>query len=135
MKKLATLVGLTLALGCTNVMASDQSVDESYTSSASAPSADNTGMNVRDKDGTTPTPQTQSNASEDRNLLAAVRRAVVDEESFSTLAHNVKIMVQDGVVMLRGPVESEAEKNKIERLAQEIKGVARVDNQLDIKKP
>lgn len=77
-------------------------------------------MNERDKHGTTSTPQTQSNATEDRNLLAAVRRVVADEEPFSTLAHNVKIMVRDGVVTLRGPVNSEAEKAKIELLSKQV---------------
>jgi hyperosmotically inducible protein len=95
--------------------------------------ADNTDINKRDKAGNTKTPEKQSNRTQDRRLLAAVRRAVVDEKSLSTTAHNAKILVQGGQVTLRGPVASEEEKAKVERLAQGVKGVTTVDNRLDIK--
>lgn len=137
MNKIAMLLSLTFAAGCASALAADQSYDgpdpRPVTKAQTTPNADNTGMNERDKDGTNPTPQTQSNTAEDLKVLAEIRRAVVDEESFSVKAQNVKIMVQDGVVTLRGPVENEAEKAKIDSLAQGVAGVARVDNQLDIK--
>ena len=66
-------------------------------------------------------------------MLAAVRRAVVRDKTLSTSAHNVKIVAKDGVVTLRGPVRSEDEKGKIEKLAQQVAGVASVENQLDVK--
>lgn len=98
-----------------------------------SPNADNTDINKRDKAGNTKTPEKQSNRTQDRRLLAAVRRAVVDDKSLSTTAHNAKILVQGGQVTLRGPVASEEEKAKVERLVKGVKGVKTVDNRLDIK--
>ena len=95
--------------------------------------ADNTEMNERDKSGVTKTAQKQTNREGDRKLLAAVRRAVVDEKTLSTSAHNVKIVVFNGVVTLRGPVNNESEKIKVEELAKQVAGVINVANQLDIK--
>jgi osmotically-inducible protein OsmY len=62
-----------------------------------------------------------------------VRKAIVDDKSLSTLAHNVKVVTQGGTVTLRGPVQSADEKSRIGQLAQNTAGVTRVENQLDIK--
>lgn len=101
--------------------------------SAATSRADNTEMNERDKSGVTKTAQKQTNREGDRKLLAAVRRAVVDEKTLSTSAHNVKIVVLNGAVTLRGPVNNESEKRKVEELAKQVAGVTNVANQLDIK--
>jgi osmotically-inducible protein OsmY len=61
------------------------------------------------------------------------RAAIVKDKSLSTTAHNIKLVAAGGVVTLRGPVNSEAEKVKIEALAVSVSGVHSVDNQLDIK--
>ena len=97
------------------------------------PTADNTHMNARDQGNTADTAQSQSNAKADRELLAAVRRSVVKDKSLSTTAHNVKIMASNGVVTLRGPVKSDAEKAQVETLAKQVAGVTSVQNNLDIK--
>jgi osmotically-inducible protein OsmY len=49
----------------------------------------------------------------------------------STDAHNAKVIAQNGVVTLRGPVKTEEERTTIEALARNA-GAARVDNQLEI---
>jgi osmotically-inducible protein OsmY len=97
------------------------------------PSADNTRMNSRDQGTTGDTAQSQSNAKGDRELLAAVRRSVVKDKSLSTTAHNVKILAENGVITLRGPVKSDAEKAQVEALAKQVAGVTSVQNNLDIK--
>jgi len=97
------------------------------------PSADNTRMNNRDQGATGDTAQSQSNAKGDRELLAAVRRSVVKDKSLSTTAHNVKILAENGVITLRGPVKSDAEKAQVEALAKQVAGVTSVQNNLDIK--
>jgi len=97
------------------------------------PSADNTRMNNRDQGSTGDTAQSQSNAKGDRELLAAVRRSVVKDKSLSTTAHNVKILAENGVITLRGPVKSDAEKAQVEALAKQVAGVTSVQNNLDIK--
>lgn len=99
---------------------------------AAANEPDNTGVNQRDAGGGTLTTLDQGNSSGDLRITAAVREMVVADESLSTNAHNVKIITVDGVVTLRGPVASQAEKAAIETKARSVSGVARVDNQLDV---
>jgi len=48
------------------------------------------------------------------------------------LGKNVKIITREGVVTLRGPVKTAAEKTQIGTIATETKGVKRVENQLEI---
>lgn len=97
------------------------------------PAADNTSKNQRDRSGETRTSGDQSNSSEDVQITAAIRSAVVKEDSLSSTAKNVKIITTDGVITLRGPVQSEAEKTKIAELAQSAAGNAKIDNQLEVK--
>jgi hyperosmotically inducible periplasmic protein len=97
------------------------------------PAADNTEKNQRDRSGETRTSGDQSNSSEDVKITAAIRRAVVKDDSLSTTAKNVKIITADGTVTLRGPVQNEAEKVRIAELAQSAAGNAKIDNQLEVK--
>jgi hyperosmotically inducible periplasmic protein len=94
--------------------------------------ADNTGKNVRDREERTLTPMDQSNKKEDVDVTANIRKALMDDDTLSTNARNVKIITRDGIVTLRGPVESEQERVAIARTAQSVAGVRRVDNQLEI---
>jgi osmotically-inducible protein OsmY len=94
--------------------------------------ADNTGRNARDRDGGTVTPGDQGGSDTDRALTASIRRAIVADDSLSMNAHNVKIVTVDGNVTLRGPVESESERTAVAAKAQQVAGVKRVDNQLEV---
>jgi osmotically-inducible protein OsmY len=94
--------------------------------------ADNSGKNVRDRQGATQTPEDQSNAKADMAITQAIRKAVVADKGLSTNAHNVKIITTNGAVTLRGPVRSVAEKNSIAEKAKQTAGVRSVDNQLEI---
>ena len=94
--------------------------------------ADNTKINDRDRHGgLTPTDQGKGN---DRDITAAVRRAIVGDKSLSFTAKNVKIITVNGKVTLRGPVKSDEEKSAIEAKARSAPSVAEVDNQLEVKK-
>ena len=95
--------------------------------------ADNTRVNVRDKAHDTLTPIDQPNNAADIKVAADVRKSLMKDDSLSTMAHNVKLVASAGVVTLRGPVASEAEKSKVEQLAAASTGVSRVRNELDIK--
>lgn len=55
------------------------------------------------------------------------------EDALSMTAKNVKIITENGVVTLRGPVNSAAEKAKIGELAMANAGQAKIDNQLEVK--
>jgi osmotically-inducible protein OsmY len=97
------------------------------------PAADNAAKNQRDRSGETMTSGDQSNRPEDIKLTAAIRRAVVGDKSLSMTAKNVKIITADGMVTLRGPVKTEAEKATVAKLAQSAAGSAKIDNQLEVK--
>lgn len=136
------LVGLTLVLSCATAMAASSVTHSSSSSMSSVTSsamkgavtqnADNTDLNTRDKSGDTLTPQKQTNSESDLKVLAAVRSAIVDDENLSMSAHNVKVMVLNGAVTLRGPVKSTSEKTRVEGLARKVAGVVSIDNRLDI---
>ena len=64
-----------------------------------------------------------------------IRQAIVKDKSLSIDAQNVKIITRNGVVTLRGPVESEKESKKLKKIAKQTRGVVKVDNQLEIKAP
>jgi osmotically-inducible protein OsmY len=94
--------------------------------------ADNTARNERDRDGSTATPLDQGNAEGDLRIVEDIREALVDNDELSVNAHNVKVICVDGLVTLRGPVESTAERTTIESIAKGVSGVTRVDNQLEV---
>lgn len=137
MKTAGKLLNWTLALTCASALAIEGQPDGAKAAPASqgqtSSRVDNTNINERDKGGATKTPQDQPNRARDRELLAAVRRTIVGDKSLSTMAHNVKILVEGGAVTLRGPVKSADEKAKVESLAKQVKGITTTDNQLDVK--
>ena len=93
---------------------------------------DDTGVNKRDRLEGSQTADEQSLGGADAKLAARIRRAVTEDDSLSTDAHNVKIIVENGRVTLRGPVKNREEQEKVGRLAQNIAGSGNVTNQTDI---
>lgn len=71
----------------------------------------------------------------DRELTHKIRKAIHEDTSLSTYAHNIKIISQDGKVTLRGPVRSEDEKNNIEAKAVAVAGQGNVTDLLEIAPP
>lgn len=101
--------------------------------SAAEPAVDNTAKNERDASGDSKTSGDQSESPEDIKITAAIRRAIVADDSLTMTATNVKIITADGKVTLRGPVKTAAEKTKIAELAKKEAGKATIDNQLEVK--
>jgi osmotically-inducible protein OsmY len=64
--------------------------------------------------------------------MQRIRKALVDDSSLSTYAHNAKIISQGGKVTLKGPVRSEQEKQAIEQKATEVAGAGNVTNDLTV---
>jgi osmotically-inducible protein OsmY len=94
--------------------------------------ADNSAMNQRDRSGETKTSGDQSNSSGDIKITAAIRRAVVHDKSLTMTAKNVKIITENGMVTLRGPVKTEEEKATVARLATQAAPQAHIDNQIEV---
>jgi len=115
---------LSVALGCGSVVLAQ---DQATPSSANA---DNSAQNKNHQT----TAEQQSENSSDRMLTKKVRQALVADKSLSTYAHNVKIIAQNGNVTLKGPVNSEAEKQSIASKAADVAGGPdKVVNDLTVK--
>src|SRR5690348_7664098 len=95
---------LAIALGCMILVAS---IPGAAQRSPTPVNPDNSRVNKGD---TGPKADQQSEAKEDRELAQRIRHAITSDKSLSAYAHNIKVIVQNGVVTLRGPVESEMEK-------------------------
>ena len=98
-----------------------------------ATEADNTKRNSSEQNKNTDTAEKQSNSKDDLALTQKVRQAVMKDGSLSMNAKNVKIIAQDGKITLKGPVDSQQEKDTIGAAAGEIAGKDKVDNQLEVK--
>ena len=104
--------------------------DQSSSPSATAP--DNS---ARNKDhNATPTADQQPANKSDTEITRDIRRSIVSDKSLSTYAHNVKIITQNGAVTLKGPVNSDDEKQTVAAKAAEVVGGPdKVTNQLTVK--
>jgi hyperosmotically inducible protein len=111
----------------------DQAPAAQNASPADNTPADNTKLNERDRNANEPTADRQKENRSDREITQQVRKAIVKDKSLSTYAHNVKVITQNGMVTLKGPVHSEEEKKAIEAKAAEVAGQDKVTNQLDVK--
>ena len=108
---------------------------ESAPAESMATAADNSAMNIRDRDGDTMTPLDQSNQQGDIEITRAIRKGLVGDDSLGINAHNVKVITADGRVTLRGPVASTAEQAKVVAMAKQVAGSDRVQNHLDVVRP
>src|SRR5512140_876117 len=88
------LLPLSLLVFCTTLVA----VPPPRYQDADPPAADNTKKN---KDQVPPTADDQKMNSSDRTITQKIRKAVHEDTSLSTYAHNIKIITQDGKVTLR----------------------------------
>ena len=108
--------------------------DERDTQAATkAPAPDNTAANARDRSGETLTPMDQAANAADVGLTKEIRQTLLDDETLSMNAHNVKVITVNGKVTLRGVVDSEAEKASVEGKVKGVTGVSGIDNQLEVK--
>ncbi len=118
---------ITLSLLCLSTLALSAFAEDNST-----PAANNSGRNERDRSGDAKTSGDQSNSSADIKMTAAIRRAVMGDDSLSMTAKNVKIITADGVVTLRGPVKTAAEKAAIAKHAMTAASGAKIDNQIEV---
>src|SRR6267154_4426292 len=73
--------------------------------------ADNTKRNSSEQNKNTDTAEKQSNSKDDLAMTQKIRQAVMKDGSLSMNAKNVKIIAQDGKITLKGPVDSQQEKD------------------------
>ena len=116
-----------LLLGCAALTVAQDSSEQT------PPSSDNTKMNQRDRNPNEPTADQQQNNRSDRDITKQIREAIVEDKTFSTYAHNIKVITQNGQVTLKGPVRSDDEKRAIEAKAAAIAGEGKVTSELTVK--
>lgn len=121
---LSCALGLSLASGSLGWAQSMAAQDSRQT--------DNTKINQRDRDQSQPTADQQKETKSDRETSRQIRRAIVQDKSLSTYAHNVKIIAQNGTVTLKGPVRSEKEKAMVEKVAAKIAGETNVKSEIQV---
>ena len=116
-----------------SVLAVSLAVASPQDSSTQSPAPDNTKVNQRDNSQSQPTADQQKNNISDRTLTQHIRQSIMKDRSLSTYAHNVKIIAQNGMVTLKGPVRSDEEKQMVEAKAAEIVGKDKVTSELAVK--
>lgn len=128
-------IATSLVLGALGLVGLVGCADVTSTSSRPAqnpPAADNSAVNKRDTGPGVVTPIDQNENSADIKITSDIRKRVLEEPDLSINARNCKIITADGKVTLRGPVESQAEKDTIARIAMILAGDGNVDNQLEV---
>jgi hyperosmotically inducible protein len=119
-----------VALLATISMMPITSFGQDQSSPPASTSPDNSAKNKTHSNTADQQPENKS----DRMTTKKIRQALMADKSLSTYAHNVKIITQDGVVTLKGPVNSEEEKQSIASKAAEVVGSPdKVTNQLTVK--
>jgi hypothetical protein len=94
--------------------------------------ADNTKVNTRDRAKGAVTADQQKDNAADRDLTQKIRRALMQDKTLSSYAHNVKVITQGGQVTLKGPVRSDDEKQNVEAKATAVAGAGHVTNQMSV---
>jgi hyperosmotically inducible protein len=95
---------------------------------------DNTKVNKRDRNAGEATADQQKSNQSDRDITRDIRRSLMADKSLSTYAHNIKIISQNGMVTLKGPVKSEDEKKQILAKASAVVGSQdKITDQLSVK--
>jgi hypothetical protein len=105
---------------------------EPYFTTDETADADNTRINVRDRQDQTLTPLNQGNSKADVATTAQIRKEILAAKDMSVNAQNVKIITIDGQVTLRGPVNTAEEKRLIREIADRSTHSGDVDNQLEV---
>jgi osmotically-inducible protein OsmY len=122
----------TIALGallCLSAPAFAQSADPQT-------NPDNSKINQRDRNAAEPTADQQKMNPADRDLTARIRKQIMADKTLSTYAHNVKVISQDGMVTLKGPVRSDEEMRLVlAKAAGAAGGNEKVNNQMSVMPP
>ena len=127
MKILSTVLISSFAASLVTLPAIFPRLASAQSSAQTAP--DNSGQNKNQQN----TADNQPNASSDRHTTAQIRKAIVADKSLSTYAHNVKIITVNGEVTLKGPVQTDEEKQKVASLASNVVPADKIVNELTVK--
>ena len=89
-------------------------------------------MNERER----PMMRDQTTGSQsDRDVAAAVRRAIENDQTLSSSARNGAVSAQGGIVVLSGRVQTNEERSRLVSLAQQAPNVRNVENRIVVQNP
>jgi len=75
----------------------------------------------------------ESRAKSDEMLASAVHKSLSDDPSVN--AARIRVAAHEGVVQLDGDVASDTERDAAKKIAQQVAGVRRVENRLNVPNP
>lgn len=139
MNKQLRFAVVALALAATSVQAADRVRSNETNTEFRNPTmstddkVDNSARNARDRDLKKLTADDQANDDNSLRITQIIRKGILNRSDFSMYAKNVKIIADgSGLVTLRGPVRTLAEKEEIGRIASSASGTSKVNNELEI---
>lgn len=68
----------------------------------------------------------------DAEHAAAIRQALLDDRDLSDAARNVTVLAESGAVTLTGEVPTVAERDRVEKIAEDCTGTTSVENQITV---
>jgi Predicted periplasmic or secreted lipoprotein len=80
----------------------------------------------------TETDERETEEEDDEKLNHSIKSALSDKDNLSPKAKQIRIIIANGTVTLRGLVKDNQEKSQIEDVVHDVDGVEKVDNQLDV---
>jgi hypothetical protein len=141
MKQLYSIIGLVIGLALISLISDNfahfnrgfipamgKNYSFAFVNRASLPALNANNDKVRDAGDLTPNYQ-QENPS-DLTITQAIRKALLEDKTLSVNARNVAVVTENGRVTLRGIVDNEQEKSRIEAIAKQAEGVKSVKNEL-----
>lgn len=128
---LLAVMGVLAISACTNDRPYDRTSD-GVDSTPRNQTDDKYNTDYEERNKSTLTAGDQSGSESDRRITQQIRQAVVNDSELSTKAQNCTIITIDGVVTLRGSVDTAAERSSVSSKADRVSGVRRVDNNLEV---
>ncbi|MGH7962291.1 MAG: BON domain-containing protein [Candidatus Binatia bacterium] len=134
MKKAVFVTSLSLLalVGCTDADIEERTtaVPPSSPTATSEPSAEAPSM--AESESAAPMAGSESAGAADQELMQRVEQALSTDPALSAAAENIQITATNGEVTLMGSVSSEQEKTNLGNKAQQVAGVTKVNNQLEV---
>jgi hyperosmotically inducible periplasmic protein len=124
--RFTTVASAAIALSC---LPGGPSAVQAFAQTTAQTAPDNSNQNKNHAEAA----DSQTNAKADRLTTQKIRKAIMADKDLSTYAHNVKIITVDGAVTLKGPVQSEEEKQKIASEAAGVVSADKITNDLTVK--
>lgn len=96
------------------------------------PQPDNSKVNKQVTENAAATAESQGSDPQSIDNTRKIRKAITEDKSLSTYAHNIKIISNGNDIVLKGPVRTADEKQAIEAIATRVVPTAVVKNQISV---